>query len=472
MFSLAKSSIAKSWMMLLALAFCAEGLFLALYVQPGAHAIDYYHIHYVPQAVRRGLDVYDAGVHPVIVAEIKNKPIDGVSERQHFCESINRRLYSTGFCPTATPFLYTIHAAHSMLPFDLGYWLFQILATAACFAGLYLTARASGLGPTASWLCIGLGTSFCWGLLLDGQLANVSRFQILGLGLAIAAARWQHPLAAFVTGLVLSLGCAYKPTMVPALMLWVTALAVDRRWSDLVRGISGTVVGAVVGLAAPLALFGTISCWGQWRTYAGVELAAMIQTFFGNYSLVTSLIDSGLLWAHGLPWILGGALIGALACTAGRRAPTPEAAPLRYSLAITVGPLWLILSSPLVWIQYTALVLPLLVVLVGAWANGLLTGRLRTAALWVGLALGSGAVLRFVPDKSVGLEAATIWAGCLILFGLTVVSFGVLGRPRGSALLLTPSTAAEDRLVRPFVPADWARRSGSSRAIAVARLVD
>ena len=397
-----------------------------MYVGPRSHAIDFYHVNFVPSAVRSGFNVYDAAEHPTIATWIDNaREVDG-SKRLGGCLNLNQRLYPTGFCPTATPFLYSLHSLGLIGPFDLRFWIFHLLATALCMFGLFLMGRTCSLDQPTSWLVCGLIMSFCWGLFLDAQLANVTRIQIFGLAVAVAATRSRCKWGIALAGFTLAVGCAYKPTILPSLGFWLFVLAVDRRWRDLLIGFGGLAIGSAISAIFPLVLFDSLDCWSDWKHFASAELSALATSFPGNYSLSSALMARGHQWAAALPWIFGAGLILAFAWTAFPAAQNEDGKDwrdMRLGLAIVVGPLWAILSSPLTWVQYSALAMPLVIVLLGVTSR-----RKSPSGLWLSLliasaALSGGMLQRFFAIEDLWLDAGTLWTGW---FGLLLASLWLL----------------------------------------------
>lgn len=426
------------WMKVLAAFVCAEGLFIALFVSPVSHGIDFYHLNFVPPAVRSGVDVYDAAHHATIVAQIEQSHQEYQSWRMDLCVSVNQRLYASGFCPTATPFLYALHSLMLIGPFDVSYWIFHLAATAAGFLGIYFTARAGGMGRATSWFISGIMNSFCWGLFLDAQLANVSRVQLLSLGIAMMCVVSPKRWAMGWVGVVLAVSCAYKPTIAPSIPLLLLVLAIDGRWTDALKSLVGMLAGGIAALAFPLILFPSLDCWWQWKEFAGHELSQLAATFPGNYSLTAVLAANGQDWMDVLPWALAAVLAAVFCGTPYRRASNPEDLALRNSrlcLALSLGPLWTILASPLTWVQYSALSMPVAVVMTAT-----IPKLVRHRGQWLSLvfafaALAGGLVPRFVQIESHHLECGLFWVGWI---GLLILAVGMIA----SAGPTKPSTVA------------------------------
>ncbi len=425
-----KSPAARPWLTLVAIAFCAEGAFLAFFVSPVSHGIDFYHVNFVPAAVQSGFDIYDLDQHPAILAEIARSNQGDDSPRLRLCVSVNRKLYPTGFCPTATPLLYTVHALGLVGSFDIRFWIFHVAATILGVVGLFMTARASSLSRQVSWLLCGLVTSFCWALFLDAQLANVSRFQLFGLGVALAGSVSRRSWGMVLAGFALALGSAYKPTILPSIVFWMVVLVADRRWSNVGKGIAGLGIGTILSLLLPLVLFPSLDCWWEWKRFASAELNALSNSFPGNYSLQAAMTAIGLSWAALLPWVIGGLLLVILGWTAcpnsahnNQRAWRDH----RLCLAIAAGPLWTILASPLTWVQYSALTMPLVVVLIGV-ANSVPQARGRwICAITVAGGFSGGLLQRFVAIDAHWIDCGLLWIGWV---GLLILAVGMIASSR------------------------------------------
>lgn len=428
----------RPWLTLVAIAFCAEGLFVALFVSPVSHGIDFYHVNFVPAAVHRGLNIYDPDQHRQIAAEVEQSIAANASLREQVCVTINRRLYPTGFCPTATPFLYAVHSLGLVGPFDLRYWIFQIAATVLGAIGIVMAARSVGLSRQIAWLACGLITSFCWPLFLDAQLANVSRFQLFGLGVAMAASTSRRAWGIGLAGFVLAVGAAYKPTILPSIVVWLGVLLVDRRWRDVVTGLAGLVLGTLLSFVFPLILFPSLDCWWEWKHFAGAELSALANDFPGNYSLQAALSALGPGWLAAIPWLIGASLLFVFGWTS-RPKQTNEHSDTerdrRLALAIAVGPLWTILASPLTWVQYSALTMPLAIGLIGCAAQRRHNAKRWVAAILIAAAFSGGLVQRFFEVDRHWLDAGLLWIGWI---GLFILALGVIASSKRTATRTSP----------------------------------
>lgn len=446
----------RPWLTLLAWAFCLEGLFLAFYVAPVSFSLDFYHINFVPPAVRSGLNVYDVEDHSAIVNSIIESSQSDPSERLQRCVGANRRLYETGFCPTATPFLYTLHSLGLIGPFVARFWMFHVAATIVCLCGLYWTARSAGLRPQVSWLLSGLTMSFCWGLLLDAELANVTRFQLFGLSLAMMASITRKSWGMIAAGFVLAVGAAYKPTVLPALVFWLAVLAIDHGWRQLSKGLIGLLAGAAASFLFPLILFGSLGCWSEWQRFAGTELAALAVSFPGNYSLQTALAAGGMPGIGFLPHLIGAAILFAFwktRCSAGNGSQHDVQRHQRLCLAIALGPLWTILASPLTWVQYSALSMPVAIVLIAVAASAPRSKPAWIAVIAIAGGLAGGVAQRFIRVDAIWLDCLLLWIGWL---GLALLSIRAIAVSRwvGSNRF----TAGGDSAVLSILPR-WLRRS-------------
>jgi hypothetical protein len=407
------------WIWLLAAAFCGEALLLMLYVGPKSHVLDFYHVNFVPEAIRRGFDVYDANQHTEIARWIDGARASDPSLRLYCCLRLNQRMYANDFCPTATPLLYSVHATLLAGSFDVRFWIFHLLGTSLGLWGTWQLARSCGFDAAASWLIVGLIFSFCWGLFLDAQLANVSRYQIFGLALALIAQRSVGSRRGLTVGLCLAVGAAYKPTILPSLACWLLVLLVDRRWRDLLFGTMGLGLGALGAFLFPLVLFDSLDCWWRWKVFAGNELRTLAASFAGNYSPSGYLLARGFDWADKIPWVvmaLAGGLFGLTAGGRVRDGASRQRGDLRLCLAIASGPLWSNLASPLTWIQYSALVMPLVIVLLGSGSQIQAARGIWRAVLIGSAILSAGVIQRFVTIEAMWLDAGILWLGWAGLF--------------------------------------------------------
>jgi hypothetical protein len=127
------------------------------------------------------------------------------------------------------------------------------------------------------------------------------------------------------------------------------------------------------------------------------------------------------MWAGMIAWMMLAGVVGALAGFS--RRPARNASRdlgWRMNFAIALGPLWVILASPLVWIQYAALAMPLLIVVLG-WNHATAQFRWgRFVVLLVAGVLSAGVVPRCFEINSWWLDVGLLWTGWLGLLGATL----------------------------------------------------
>jgi hypothetical protein len=257
----------------------------------------------------------------------------------------------------------------------------------------------------------------------------------------------------------------------PAIAFWLAVLMVDRRWRDAIQGAVGLAIGAAVSLVVPLLLFSSLDCWWEWRQFASEELSRLAQSFSANYSLQAALSDSNLRWTSQLPWAIGAVVLFAFAWTSMPTSDAPGARrwqDLRLCLAIGLGPLWTILSSPLTWVQYAALSIPLALAMVGAAAHANANRVRWLLATIVAAGLAGGIVQRVVVIESLQVECILFWVGWISLLGLSLALIAGAGpaRPIGMRWLNWSHSRAPTKLSNRVAACGNAACEGACRSSA------
>ena len=204
----------------------------------------------------------------------------------------------------------------------------------------------------------------------DLNVGNVNEIQLLAVVLFIFFVARSQPMLA---GLVIGAVSVFKPTTVLVLALAVGIGVVDQDYKRLLRLLVGTGVAAVASIAASAAYFGTADVWFEFlrslpRTLnttsytsenGNVSLFALFGGMFGHSSLIAVALLAGL------GWLL-------FATRKRRRSPGPSASaernsPMLFHSAFFAGGCGcavLLLSSPLAWVHYYLLLLPLTLYLI------------------------------------------------------------------------------------------------------------
>jgi hypothetical protein len=319
----------------------------------------------------------------------------------------------------STPLLYTFfrligipNYAHSLL-------IYQLIHFASGIAAIAIFGRVLRYSLTATLLMIAV--MFGWGeaYLSEILCSNVNQVELL----AIAILTWfeLRPDSArrdYLCGGGIALIVLFKPNLIAVAGLLTLMWMVDRRFATLRRHVTGFALAAIAIVIVTSILFGSLRCWPQWLGAAGELQQLVAKEGKQVYSLESVAMARLGLWSalaiqYGVPVL---ALL-AIGLTRVRTASTPPAgqwdvtftsrdreeaaalssgktAPLRSRLVnkpshaiapappeesrrriraillIALGCALPLISSPVCWLHYHILGVPLLMIALRPSQNG------------------------------------------------------------------------------------------------------
>lgn len=227
-----------------------------------------------------------------------------------------------------------------------------------CMLGLFalsvlICALSLGMGWGSALLCLAAFSLSSEPLLAELGNGNVNSVLLFSLASAILAwSRGRHAAGAFALGL----GLCFKPllmlALLPIALRWL--LAGDRR--SLIRAAAGLLAGVVSGLLLGAWLGGGFAMWPQWLS-AARELATQGQDYPDNFAPLAT-IAALLSWPAPPGWF-GPVLVLVLAgARAWMRRGVPPG-PREACEWLAWGAAMSLVASPLVWIHYLLLAVPL-----------------------------------------------------------------------------------------------------------------
>jgi hypothetical protein len=318
----------------------------------------------------------------------------------------------------ATPFL---HAVVSLYPADDYLRAFRVYAgisvlllAFACF----MLSRWFGYPPwvaLAFWIAI---MALFEPHVSEAANANVNRIQ-LGL---LAAAWWclegGRRGGRFLYGFLCGLLVVFKPNIVFAPAALVLSRAIRREWESLALEAAGGAVGALAGVSAGAAFFGSFRIWAEW----GARVTRTASDVPGLDSLNISL-HAIVRELHGSPLPLLSLAVGAgalflLVRMSRAGLPEPGRRPdFGHDLRVgTCGLAVYLLCAPLVWVHYCMLALPMAMGVLSppVMRAGGTPYRVAAAAAFLGLAMPPAVFVK-LPPVVVG---SCLWAGMAALFAI------------------------------------------------------
>jgi len=334
-----------------------------------APTIDFLTFWSVPQVLSRQpiANIYSQeGQHDLAAATANLARSPFASDLQKRTTSIVLQLYNGRIDATASPLLYAAVGLISSGNYATDQKRFLFASMASLVLSVLLLCRLFRLTAIETVLLL---TFLFWNyepLLSDLRVGNVNQIQLLAMVLFISFAARSRP---FWAGLVIGAATAFKPTTFMVLALVLVAALIDREYRDLLRTVLGGVLAIVVSVALSTLYFGNAAMWLEFlhslpNTLNGISYSlesgnfSLAALLFGSTSGRSLIIPVALLFAFS--WLLFSTRRNTAAVS--RVGPNHSAALFRLHTAFCVGGggcAIMLLSSPLVWLQYYLLLLPL-----------------------------------------------------------------------------------------------------------------
>lgn len=308
---------------------------------------------------------------------------------------------------TASPFLYSTVYMVSTSNYDTSLSIWSALSLISFTAAILLFCRLLGFSVSAS-LIIFVPLIF-WMTAFDSDLrvANVNGIQLGLLALAFFLlsrdAKTAYLLAA---GTLIAMIVALKPNLAPISWLLLGVWLIRGEGRKFLLGMLGMAVGALFAVGVSSLIFGDIGIWYEWLDRLFRLTRMDVPASAGNYDMLRSLGQTAgssnlRLGARGQIAVAAGvcALTLGFLWWGRKRDKTPYAqAPeadrererIEYAQLIGMGCLIQMLVSPLVWLHYYVLAVPMLIVALRPWsrvpthlAAGIIIQRLLPALIFV-----------------------------------------------------------------------------------------
>jgi hypothetical protein len=259
----------------------------------------------------------------------------GRSQRQIAVAQYRRNLELVG-----TPLLFS---AYSILPrdYERALLIFQ-LAALACLAGwIAILARIFAYDTLQALVIAGFLFVIAEPTGSDIAVGNLNQLMAL-LVAAAAFATVRHRFAA--AGAILAVATLLKPYVILTIPFVYLFWIVRRRWKDIAAHLAGAAIASVAAIVASIVYFGSWTIWTEWLIAFRTMNPAIISIDIGNMALAAlSRPASIVLFAAGI----------AATIFAAFRRPSDDVLPILLGCAVFQ------LVSPLVWLHYLVLVMPL-----------------------------------------------------------------------------------------------------------------
>jgi hypothetical protein len=285
---------------------------------------------------------------------------------------------------TASPFLYSVVYMISTSSYETSLTIWESLSLIGFTVAILLFCRLLGFSAAAT-LVIFVPLIF-WGIAFQSDLrvGNINSIQLGLIALAFFLLtrdnRTPYLLAA---GALIAMIVVLKPNLAPVSLLVLGAWLVRGQGRKFLLGLLGMAAGALIALGTSSLVFGDIGIWYEWLDRLFRLTRIEMPAAAGNYDMLRSLDRTA--GSPGLRLGARGQVLVAMATCAvtlgflwwGRKRDRThyeqglEADRKRelveYAQLIGMGCLVQMLVSPLVWVHYYVLAIPMLIVAFRPW---------------------------------------------------------------------------------------------------------
>lgn len=345
--------------------------------------VDYYVAWTVADAVRndRGFTIYDKGDQRRLGREYRDDAmVEGSKSRRTAFARI------PFFDPTASPFLYTAVNMLSTDNYEFSLKIWNALSL-ICFSFAILLFSHSLRLPRMASLTILLSCLF-WMTALhsDLRVANTNSIQLALLAAAYyLLSRSANSVYLISAGALIAMIVLFKPNLAPVAVLLLGAWLIRGQKRQFLLGLLGMAAGALFAFVTASLFFGDAGVWVEWLESLFRLANLNIPQRLGNFNLARpmnlKLTPSGQI---AVALVLCGLTLGFLwwGRTIKKRQHNlePEANGERELIEnaqlIGIACLVHMIASPLVWLHYFELALPMLVVSFRPWSRAPTHGAL------------------------------------------------------------------------------------------------
>jgi hypothetical protein len=250
----------------------------------------------------------------------------------------------------STPFLYTLYAPFGGT-YERDLLLFQLGSLLSFVAAIAILTRTFRYGAILGLAFFAVLATLFEPVATDIRVANSNHYVLLLLALATALTVKRRLVAA---GAVLAFAALAKPYLVLIFALLYALWLITRRWRDLGAHAAGAALAGLIGVVASSLYFRSATIWLEWLSAIRNMPQSMVPLDLGNFALAQILRDIGGVGLS-VPITI---VTLVLAVMIGRR--STRTAPDVELLVIGLGAVIGLLGSPLVWVHYLVMALPLL----------------------------------------------------------------------------------------------------------------
>lgn len=329
--------------------------------------IDFFTFWTVPQSLSAhpAIDIYSLEGQHVLAADAATRAqLPSAPELQRRNTSAVLQLYNGRIDATGSPLFYTVIGMLSSGNYLTDQKRFLFLSLASLILSVLIVSRLLALTPVEVILLLAFLLRLHQPLLVDLRMGNVNQLQLLAITLFIFALARSKPLLA---GSIIGVATAFKPTTILVLALGLLLFLIDRNYRQTIRMLVGSAIAALASALLSGFYFGTSSVWFAFlHSLRNTLNGAAYSLENGNFSLSVLLFGPTSRVSIIVPVVLLSAFLWLLIASRRRHTTATvseqDTSRIRLHSAFCVvggGCAIMLLSSPLAWIHYYLLLLPL-----------------------------------------------------------------------------------------------------------------
>lgn len=256
----------------------------------------------------------------------------------------------------ASPFLYTLVGLLSTGDYDADQKRFAIVSGLCLALSVAMLCHLLRFSAVSTILLLAFLAADFSPVVTDMGVGNINEIQLLAIALFILfAARSAHLSA----GIAIGMATMIKPTTAIVLVLAAIVAVADRDYRRLLRLLAGACAAAAVAIAVSALYFANPKMWIQFIASLSDTLGeGSYPLEKGNYGLAKLLFGGTGSGPAIILIVLLSAFLWLMFSTR-RKAPALETAVPNAFAAAGVGCALMLLSSPLAWVHYYVLLIPL-----------------------------------------------------------------------------------------------------------------
>lgn len=340
---------------------------------PGA---DYYVAWTVADATRndRGYSIYDEQDQDRMQEQYRSMAFsEGTKSRRVAFAKIPL------FSPTASPFLYTTVNFLSTRNYETSLKVWNALSLAGFCAAILVFCHLLGYSRSASLVILVPCIFWMDAFQSDIRMANTNSFQLGLLALVYyLLSRDDKTLSLILAAAITAMLAFFKLNLAPIALLLLGAWLIRGQPRKFVLGLAGMSAGTIFAVVSSSLFFGGIDIWYEWLGQAFNLTEHDVSTDVGNLNAMGFLgLDLGVQGKIFLAAILCALTLFVLWWGRKSRGSAIRQSPgalherdlIEYAQLIGMGCLVFMIVSPLVWLHYFVLAVPMLIVSLRPWSR-------------------------------------------------------------------------------------------------------